>query len=148
MTPIGPRPGLTHTSHLLVDEGLTVPAVSDALSGFAGMPRVFATAYLVAFVENACIEAVAPMLPEGSKTVGTHVELSHSAATPVGMKVTASVELVEVEGRRLRFAVECRDERDVISRGHHERHIIDASKFEQRMAAKAAGTALRAGGKP
>lgn len=141
MTRIGPQPGLKHTSRLLVDDGLIVPAVSDTLPGFTGMPRVFATAYLIAFVENACIEAVAPLLPEGSKTVGTHVELSHSAATPVGMEVTAFVELVEVEGRRLRFAVECRDEQDVISSGHHERHVIDASKFDQRMAAKAATAA-------
>jgi fluoroacetyl-CoA thioesterase len=138
MTWTAPKPGLTHTSRLLVDDDLTVPAVSDALPGFAGMPRVFATAYLVAFVENTCIEAVASLLPEGSRTVGTHVDLSHSAATPVGMEVTAFVELVEAEGRRLRFAVECRDAQDVISSGHHERHVIDASKFDDRMAAKAA----------
>jgi len=135
------QPGLKHTARLLVDDDLTVPAVSRALPGLADMPRVFATAFLIAFVENTCIEAVAPLLPEGSKTVGTHVELSHSAATPVGMEVTAFVELVKVEGRRLRFAVECRDDQDVISSGHHERHIIDASKFNQRMAAKAAKTA-------
>ncbi|MEO3754726.1 thioesterase family protein [Streptomyces sp. B6B3] len=138
MTRIELRAGLRHTSRLLVDEGLTVPAVSDALRGFADMPRVFATAYLVAFVENTCIEAVAPLLPEGNKTVGTHVELSHSAATPVGMEVTAFVELVEVDRRRLRFAVECRDAQDVISSGHHERHVIDAATFDERMAAKAA----------
>jgi fluoroacetyl-CoA thioesterase len=137
MTQTGPQPGLKHTSRLLVDDHLVVPAVSDALPGFADMPPVFATAYLVAFVENTCIEAVAPLLAEGSKTVGTHVELSHSAATPVGMEVTARVELTEVEGRRLRFAVECRDEHDLISRGHHERHIIDTSTFDQRVAAKA-----------
>jgi fluoroacetyl-CoA thioesterase len=134
------QPGLKHTAHLLVDEGLTVPAVSQALAAFTDMPRVFATAYLVAFAENTCIQAVAPLLPQSSKTVGTHVDLSHSAATPVGMKVTASVELVEVDGRQLRFAVECRDERDVISTGYHERHIIDVAKFEQRLASKAAAS--------
>ncbi|PSK95870.1 thioesterase superfamily protein [Murinocardiopsis flavida] len=138
MTGSSPRPGLTHTSRLTVDDGLTVPAVSDALHGFADMPRVFATAYLVAFVENTCIEALAPLLDAGSRTVGTSVDLSHSAATPVGMTVTARVELVEVEGRRLRFAVECRDDSDVISAGHHERHVIDAAKFDRRLAAKQA----------
>ncbi len=132
------QPGLKHTAHLLVDDGLTVPAVSETLAAFTDMPRVFATAYLVAFAENTCIQAVAPLLPEGCKTVGTHVDLSHVAATPVDMKVTASVELVEVDGRRLRFAVECRDERDVISTGHHERHIIDMARFEERLASKAA----------
>ncbi|MCT2592851.1 thioesterase family protein [Streptomyces sp. N2-109] len=141
MKQTGPQPGLKHTSRLLVDDSLTVPAVSDALPGFADMPHVFASAYLLAFVENTCIEAVAPLLPEGSKTVGTHADLSHSAATPVGMTVTASVELIEVEGRRLRFAVECRDDQDLISTGHHERHVIDTSKFDQHVAAKAATTA-------
>lgn len=65
----GAQPGLRHTSRLLVDESLIVPAVSDALSSFADMPPVFATAYLIAFVEDTCIEAVAPLLPEGTRTV-------------------------------------------------------------------------------
>lgn len=74
------------------------------------MSKVFATAYLVAFVEHTCIEGLAIVLPEGSKTVGIKVEITHSSATPVGMEVTAKVELIEVEGRRLQFAVECHDE--------------------------------------
>jgi fluoroacetyl-CoA thioesterase len=117
ITNTGLRAGLTHTGRLLVDESLTVPRVSGSLAAFADMPPVFATAYLVAFVEATCIEAVAPLLSPGHKTVGTHVDLSHTAATPVGMTVVAASELVGVEGRRLRFAVECRDEVDMISSG-------------------------------
>lgn len=139
--PAALAPGLTHTARLTVDDGLTVPAVSPAFANFADMPRVFATAYLVAFVESACIAAIAPYLPEGHRTVGTHVDLSHVAATPPGMTVTAEVRLVEVDGRRLRFAVTCRDDRDLIGEGHHERHVIDAARFERRVAAKISDSA-------
>jgi fluoroacetyl-CoA thioesterase len=84
------------------------------------MSAIFATAYLVAFVEASCIEAVAPFLPAGHKTVGTHVDLSHVAATPVGLTVVADVELVGIEGRRLRFSVDCRDDEDVVGLGQPE----------------------------
>jgi fluoroacetyl-CoA thioesterase len=120
-----------------VDKRLTVPEVSPAFGSFRDMPPVFATAYMVGFVEATCIEALAPYLAEAQRTVGIHVDLSHTAATPVGMKVTADVELVAVEGRKLRFRVACRDEAEAISSGHHDRFIIDAPKFLARVAAKA-----------
>ena len=131
------KPGLTHTATLMVDASLTVPQVSPRLAAFADMPPVFATAFLVAFVEATCIEAIRPYLDAGQHSVGTHVGLSHNAATPVGMQVTARVELVAVEGRRLRFKVACRDEVDVIGEGHHERFVIDHVKFTGRVQAKA-----------
>jgi fluoroacetyl-CoA thioesterase len=131
------RVGLRQRTQILVDDGLTVPRVSRSLPVFADMPAVFATAFLVAFVEATCIEMVAPFLPAGHKTVGTHVDLSHLAATPAGMTVVAEVELVAITGRALRFSVECRDEQDVISRGYHERHIIDSARFDQRVSSKA-----------
>jgi fluoroacetyl-CoA thioesterase len=77
-------------------------------------------------------------MAEGEKTVGTHVDLSHLAATPIGMKVTAEVELVAVEGQKLRFKVECRDEKEIIGAGFHERFIVDAAKFMARVEKKAA----------
>ena len=69
------------------------------------------TACMVGFVEATCIDALKPYLEEGEKTVGTHVDLSRVAATPVGMRVTAQVEFVALEGRKLRFKMECRDEK-------------------------------------
>jgi fluoroacetyl-CoA thioesterase len=116
-----------------------VPAVSPHYSGFADMPPVFATAFLVGFVEWTCIEAIRPLLADGQQCVGIRVDLSHSAATPVGMGVTAEVELVEVGGRRLRFKVACRDDKDIISDGFHERFVIDRKRFLERVARKAAG---------
>ena len=129
--------GLRHSLTVQVDESLTVPRVSPHF-GFHDMPPVFATAYLVGFVEAACIDALKPFLTDREKTLGVHVDLSHSAATPVGMSVTAEVELVSVEGRRLRFRVECRDDADVICAGFHERYLIDAAKFLERVKTKGA----------
>ena len=131
--------GLMHTKTIKVDPGLTVPEVSPAFGEFRDMPPVFATAYMVGFVEATCIEGMKPFLAPGQGSVGVHVDMSHSAATPVGMAVTAEVELVSIEGRRLRFKVECRDEKDVIGVGCHERFLIDVPKFVARVEAKARG---------
>lgn len=130
------KPGLKYTHFVQVDDRLTVPAVSQAFTGFLDMPPVFATAFLVGFVEWTCVEALRPYLEPGQKTVGMHVDLSHSAATPVGMTVTADVELVAIEGRKLRFKAICRDDAEVISEGHHERFIIDADRFMARLSKK------------
>ena len=130
------KPGLKGSSTIGVAEDLTVPSVASAHFGFSDMPPVFATAFLVAFVEWACIQVLKPYLSAGQRTVGVHVDLSHSAATPIGMKVTAEVELVERSDRKLRFKVLVRDEAEVISEGHHERYIIDVERFMARVAKK------------
>ena len=79
-----------------------------------------------------------PVLPAGKQSLGTRLDVSHLAATPVGMKVVAEAKLVEVDGRRLVFAVTARDEVDLISEGHHERVVVTAERFEARNAEKAA----------
>ena len=131
--------GLRGEQTIVVGDGLTVPSIAPAFTGFADMPPVFATAYMVGFVEWTCVEALRPYLGAHQRTVGTHVDMSHAAATPVGMRVSATVELVSVEGRKLRFKVECRDEVDVIGSGFHERAIIDFDKFMQRVQRKVGG---------
>ena len=128
--------GLTNSEEIVVTEALTVPAMAHAFGSFTSMPPVFATAFMVAFAEYACLQLADEHLPPEQRTVGTHVDLSHLAATPIGMRVTANVELVAVEGRKLRYRVECRDEKDVICEGFHERAIIDVAKFGARLAAK------------
>jgi fluoroacetyl-CoA thioesterase len=132
------QPGLKGTRTITVDEALTVPSVATSHFGFFDMPPVFATALLVGFVEWTCIEALRPFLGEGQRTVGVHVDLSHSAATPIGMKVTAEIELVERNDRKLRFKVLVRDEADLISEGFHERYIIDIERFMARLEKKSA----------
>lgn len=131
-----PVPGTTHMQTLTVDTSLTVPAVSQAFTGFRDMPPVFATAFMVGFIEWACIEAMRPWLEPGEHSVGTHVNISHVAATPIGMAVTAFVDLVAVEGRKFTFRVTCRDEVDVIGEGTHERVVINPEKFMARVLAK------------
>ncbi|WP_337660500.1 thioesterase family protein [Anderseniella sp. Alg231-50] len=76
------RPGLTHSAALEIDQSLTVPHVSSKLEAFGDMPPVFATAFMIAFIEATCIEAIAKHLDDGEHSVGTHVDVSHLAATP------------------------------------------------------------------
>lgn len=130
--------GLKHSCALVVDDRMTPPALAGVFGSFVDIPPVFATAFLVAMVEWASVECVRPHLGEGKRTVGTLVELSHLAATPIGMKVTAESELIAIDGRKLRFRATCRDERDLISEGFHERAIIDPERFVARVAAKLA----------
>lgn len=129
---------LRHELSLRVDDRLTVPAVAAAFTGFADMPPVFATAFMVGFIEWACIEALRPHLDATQKTVGTQVNVSHVAATPMGMTVRAQVELIAVEGRKLRFKVQCFDDSGLIGEGFHERAVIETDKFMARLRAKAA----------
>ena len=130
-------PGLTHSPTLLVTPELTVPAVSPALSEFADMPPVFATAFMVGFIEATCIALLRPFLLPGQHSVGTAIDVSHTAATPVGMTVTAQVELIEVDGRKLRFRVAAEDESGPIGEGTHERFVIDVVKFMDRVSGRA-----------
>ena len=133
------RPGLAHTETITVTDRLIVPEMADFFYNFASMPPVLATAYLVAFVEWTCVRALADHLLPGEASVGTHVDLSHSAATPVGMKATAEIELIEARGRKLRFKVACRDERDEVAAGFHERFVIDQARFLEKLAEKSRG---------
>jgi len=132
------KPGLRHSATLRVTEQLAVPASGRLLGATAEMPPVFATAQMIAFVEWTCVAALAPYLAPHQRTVGTRVEMTHSAATPIGMQVTAEVELVEIDGRRLRFKVLCRDEAEPIGEGFHERMIIEHDRFMARLARKQA----------
>ena len=130
------KPGLRHSKILTVGEALTVPAQARLFDPATDMPPVFATANMIAFVEWTCVAALAPYLGAHQRTVGTRVEMTHTAATPVGMTVTAEIELVEITGRTLRFKVACRDEKEPIGDGFHERTVIDHNRFMARLARK------------
>ncbi|QEY71282.1 thioesterase family protein [Pseudomonas denitrificans (nom. rej.)] len=133
--------GLTHNETLIVAQRHTVPQVATDWPGFADMPPVFATAMMIGFIEQTCIEGLRPFLTPEQRTVGTQVDVSHIAATPVGMKVTAAVELIAIDGKSLLFRVECRDEAGVIGAGTHRRAIIDLQRFVQRLGEKSAAVA-------
>jgi len=131
------KPGIRYVHKFIVPQSKTVPALYPESEEFVAMPEVFATGFLIGFLEWACIKAINPHLdwPQ-EQTVGTHINVSHEAATPPGLEVTATVELVEVEGRRLVFAVEAHDGVDLISKGRHERFIINKEKFDAKVGAK------------
>lgn len=131
--------GLEHEHRFVVPAGKTVPHLYPESAGFAAMPEVFATGFLVGLVEWACIDAIAPHLEPGELSLGVHVDLSHDAATPPGLEVTVRVRLESVEGRRLTFAVEAHDGHDRICAGHHARFVVDRARFEAGVAKKAAG---------
>jgi fluoroacetyl-CoA thioesterase len=131
------RAGLEGTFRYRVPQAKTVPRIYEEAPDFQMMPAVLATGYLVALVEWACIELIKPHLDwPREQTLGTHVNLSHTAATPPGMTVHLHARLVSVEGRKLTFAVAARDDVDEITSGTHERHVIDAQRFAARIAAK------------
>lgn len=131
------KPGIRFEHRYVVPASKTVPALYPESEEFVAMPEVFATGFLVGLIEWACIRAINPHLDwPVEQTVGTHIDISHSAATPPGLTVTATVELIEVDGRRLIFAVEAHDGVETISRGRHERFVIDRAKFYARVAGK------------
>ena len=99
------------------------------------MPEVFATGFLIGLLEWSGLKAIMSHLDwPDEQTVGTHVDVSHEAATPPGFEVTVHFTLVEVDGCRLVFEVEANDGVDVISRGRHERFVIDRARFMERVA--------------
>lgn len=131
------KPGLEYEMTYRVPSDKTVPALYPDAEEFQVMPNVFATGYLVGLVEWACIRAVNPYLDwPREQTLGTRVNVTHEAATPPGLEVTVRVKLAEVDGRRLVFEVEARDEFDTICRGTHERFVVDVDRFLKKNAHK------------
>ncbi|WP_211235022.1 thioesterase family protein [Azohydromonas australica] len=132
-----PETGLEHAFLFCIPTTKTVPALYPEAPEFQAMPQVFATGYLVGLLEWACMQAVNPFLEAPhEQTLGTHIHVSHGAATPPGLEVLVRVKLIRVEGRRLLFEVEAHDGVDLISRGRHERCVIDRHRFDQRVAQK------------
>ena len=128
------KPGIESEFKFHIQESKTVPALYPESAEFQEMPEVFATGFLVGFLEWACIKAINPYLDwPREQTVGTHIDVSHIAATPAGFEVTAKVKLIEVDGRRLLFEVEAHDGIDLITKGRHERFIINKEKFDSKM---------------
>jgi len=131
------RPGIRFQLQYKVPDGKTVPNIYPEFAEFQQMPEVFATGFMVALIEQACLLAVKPYLDwPTEQTVGTHVNLSHLAATPPGHVVTVECEVTEVDGRRIRFRASARDESDLISEGTHERTVIDFDRFNRRLEPK------------
>lgn len=101
-----------------------------------GMPAILCTPWLVWFLEHAARDAVVPFLEEGESTVGSHVDVNHFAATPVGQAVTCLARVVHTEGGAITFQLEARDEMEAIARGLHRLRVIQVERLARRVDAK------------
>jgi predicted thioesterase len=122
--------GTKGTFKVSVDESNTAKTMQS------GSLDVFATPAMVAIMEKASTLALEPYLEEGSTTVGTALDISHVSATPVGMDVSATAEVVSVNGRELTFKVQAFDECGLIGEGTHKRFIVFAEKFQNKTNSK------------
>ena len=123
-------PGLTGTAELVVGEQHTAPRIGS------GRIRVLATPVMINLIEAAALAAVEQSLPENHQSLGTHLDVTHVAATPVGMKVRATAEVLRVEGRTVFFRVRAEDERELIGEGTHERVVVNVDRFDKRVQEK------------
>jgi fluoroacetyl-CoA thioesterase len=131
------KPGLTYQFKYDVPENKTVPYLYPEAAEFQQMPRVLATGFMVGLFEWTCIQAVNPHIDwPDEQTVGIGINLNHLAATPPGLTVNVEVRLEEVQGRKLVFSILADDGVDKISAGTHERFIINAGKFNVKIAEK------------
>lgn len=133
MDPITLLPGARGSADLLVGPEHTAPHVGS------GKIAVLATPVMVNLMESAALAAVEADLPAGYQTLGIRLDVTHVAATPVGMRVRARAELTKVDGRRLTFRVIAEDERELIGEGTHERVIVNVERFDRRVQEKAGG---------
>jgi predicted thioesterase len=129
--------GITRTAKLVVDRDRTIDFMGENA-------RVYATPMLVRDVEIACRELLLAHLDDGEDSVGTRVELDHTAPTLCGMPVEITVTVVEVKGRAVTFEVVGRDALDAICRGRHHRFVVDVEATKSRLAAKAAKASVAA----
>jgi len=133
-------PGLSFEFQFQVPDNKTVPHLYPESPEFQLMPRVLATGFMVGLFEWACIQAVNPHLDwPREQTVGIHINVNHMAATPPCLTVTVTGRLERVEGRKLSFTLTAHDGVDKISEGTHDRFVIDAEKFNAKVAAKLEG---------
>jgi fluoroacetyl-CoA thioesterase len=124
------KPGMSGIAELVVGEEHTAPRVGS------GRVHVLATPVMINLFEAAALAAIEHLLPPGSQSLGTRLDIQHGAATPVGMKVQAFAVVREVEGRTVRFHVEARDEKEMIGDGTHERVVVNVAKFDARVQRK------------
>ncbi len=130
------KAGLKHSFSYRVPENKTVPFTYPESPEISAMPKVFATGFMIVLIEWACVRLLKPHLDAGEGSLGTHVDVSHLAATPPGLTVTIDVELVEVSGRKVAFKVRAHDGVDLIGEGRHERVVVAWDRFTAKVAEK------------
>ena len=136
------RHGLSHRFRYRVPKEKTVPHLYPEVADFQTMPAVFATGFMVGLMEWTCMQLLAPHLDAGEGSLGVHIDVSHTAATPPGLTVTVEAECVAVDGPRITFAVKAHDGMDAIGEGRHQRFVVAWDKFNARLDDKRARMAM------
>jgi fluoroacetyl-CoA thioesterase len=131
------KSGLSHRFSYQVPQNKTVPHLYPEVADFQKMPAVFATGFMVGLMEWTCMQLLAPHLDPGEGSLGVHVDVSHTAATPPGLTVMVEAECVAVDGPRVTFKVKAHDGVDAIGEGRHQRFIVNWQTFNARVAQKA-----------
>ena len=127
------HPGLTGAAELTVAPEHTAARVGS------GEIAVLATPVMINVIEAAALAAVEHLLPAGHQSLGIHLDVRHFAATPVGLRVTATAEVTRIEGRTISFRVEARDEYELIGGGTHQRVVVSVARFDERVQRKLRG---------
>jgi predicted thioesterase len=130
-------PGLTGTAEIVVGPEHTAPFVGS------GRIAVLATPVMINVIEAASLNAVEHFLAPGHQSLGIHLDVSHVAATPVGLRVTATAEVIGLEGRTIKFRVEAHDDVETIGGGTHERVVVSVERFDERVQRKVRGETSR-----
>lgn len=126
------KAGMRGEATLVVGTNDTAPRIGS------GRVPVLGTPVMITLMEEAALACIEHALPSGHQSLGTHLDVSHVAATPIGMRITAEARLVEVDGRKLAFAVRARDETELIGEGTHRRVVVEVARFEARLKGKVA----------
>jgi len=128
----GLKGGLTGSARIIVGEEHTAPSIGS------GRVRVLATPVMINLMEAAALDAIERLLPLGHQSLGTHLNVGHYAATPVGMGLRASAVVTKVEGRTIEFRVEAFDDKERVGDGTHRRVVVNVERFDQRVQRKLA----------
>jgi fluoroacetyl-CoA thioesterase len=126
-------PGTTGTAEIVVGPEHTAPFVGS------GRIAVLATPVMINVIEAAALAAIEHLLPPGQQSLGIRLDVSHTAATPIGVRVTATAEVISLEGRTVTFRVEARDEFEPIGGGTHQRVVVSVARFDERVQRKVRG---------
>jgi fluoroacetyl-CoA thioesterase len=135
-------PGLTHRFSYRVPANKTVPHLYPEIAEFQAMPAVFATGFMIGLMEWTCMQLLSPHLDPGEGSLGVHIDVSHTAATPPGLTVRVDAECVAVDGARVTFKVKAHDGIDTIGEGRHQRYVVAWDKFNARLAQKVSQFAI------
>ena len=133
--------GSKHRFRYQVPATKTVPHLYPEVPDFQAMPEVFATGFMVGLMEWTCMQLLAPHLDAGERSLGVHIDVSHTAATPPGLTVAVEAECVAIEGPRITFHVRAHDGIDLIGEGRHQRFVVAWDTFNARLARKASKAA-------